>query len=211
MTFGGWIKKDDKLLAAPNFTPYVLTQVSDIGRGNGLTIDTAIDFTDEVMFFHRGLNGYAFCAMQMQNNSGKLRLRIYLQSGNASTVRIYIFSRKITTIPDYGIFFYKNSNIVFHDRCLPLFVKSVTNSTNLVLNGSYAFESRYIHSDMNPDLGRYYYTFWGVLCSPERSAGGEVYFWDVSFPQGYFQSHPPTLMYIDTSVYDQYYRQSLDL
>ncbi|PPE61969.1 hypothetical protein F157LOC_00804 [Pectobacterium brasiliense] len=207
--YGGWITKNGKLVASPSFTPYILTQVMDLPRNNGLLVDTVVDFTDEVMFFHRGLNGYAFAAIQMQNNAGKLRLRIYLQGGEASTIRIYLFSRKIVKIPDYGLFFYKNGSVIFHDKCLPLFVKSIPNNTSISMNGKFAFESRYMHSDMNPDLGRYYYTFWGVLCSPTNSRGGEVYFWDVSSAQGYFQSHPPTLMYIETEIYDQYYQQAL--
>ncbi|HDW8048444.1 TPA: hypothetical protein RM798_004260, partial [Yersinia enterocolitica] len=132
--FGMQITRDDGVIfASPEFTPTVLVQVMD--RTADYTGDvsaqhyyeTIVPNTKKCFIFHKILS----TGSQQGASGGVLHYaeqgpngfwRVHTTAGTAGlahTIRFYVFSEFVANIPEWGIYFYKDGQLVYTGNCLP--------------------------------------------------------------------------------------------
>ncbi|MGQ9453095.1 hypothetical protein [Leclercia adecarboxylata] len=207
---------------APDFTPYVLVNVIDIEAG-ARTVDTGVPVGAGIMVFMRNRNNEGGALSRSLFNQiesgGTYQLQFANAGQNQYPTRAYIFSKVLPPVPAAGFYMYRDGVMVWHNNCLPLDAKFITQSYMesdrplAVTTGITSF--MYIPQDpANPSYGFSNYTCSGAGIASNgkwRTNSTEVY-------QSTLGSISLTvkpwvvgtrIMYIDCDPYDSYYRQSL--
>ncbi|MCV2510138.1 hypothetical protein RKT74_13235 [Leclercia pneumoniae] len=207
---------------APDFTPFVLTNVINIEAG-ARTVDTGVPVGAGIMVFMRNRNNQggnmSRSFFNQIESGGTYRMQFSSAGQNQYPTRAYIFSKVLPSSPAEGFYIYRDGAMVWHNNCLPLDAKFITQSYMesdrplAVTTGITGF--MYIPQD--PAFPTY--GFHNFLCSGAgiatngkwRTNSTEVY-------QSTLGTASLTLtpwvvgtrvMYIDCDPYDTYYKQSL--
>ena len=207
---------------APDFTPFVLTNVIDIEPG-ARTVDTGVPVGSGIMVFMRNRNNEGGALSRSFFNQiesgGTYQLQFANAGQNQYPTRAYVFSKVLPPIPAAGFYMYRDGVMVWHNNCLPLDAKFITQSymesdrPMAVTTGITGF--MYIPQDpANPNYG-----FSNYLCSGAgiasngkwRTNNTEVYQSTLGSVSLTVKSWVvgTRVMYIDCDPYDNYYRQSL--
>lgn len=205
---------------APDFLPFNLTQVLDIGPGAG-EIATNVPLNKEIIAFHRGtdtsFNSLDRMIYEYVSGNGVYNIRV---TNNPIGGRIYVFSNMLVNIPTSGFYMYRDGQMVWHSNCLPLNIKripngrldsdqpmacpsSVTANIKIQVDPQYpvGYDNRqcnsagYSQGRWRVDIGD---TFYSRFVNDEQTFRA-IRPWAVG---GY-----PA--YIETSIYDQYYKAAL--
>ncbi len=220
-------RADGRWFASPEFTPYVLVSVIDqaipVGQSStGLNVQTSVPNGNKALLFHRMVDKKAGIYCQLINGANGFKvinIPAYMSDASAGTtgtftIRFYIFSNYVAYSPRYGIAFYRNNVMVYCGNCLPLQLKFFTTPNNdPTPNVAKAVMFAFTGLTSNPIPGSSatltVVSGWGTL--PGGAALGAPY-------QSYSGSGGPstakptlTCLYVETALYDTYYRQSLGL
>ncbi|HFE9025683.1 TPA: hypothetical protein ACGATF_004405 [Yersinia enterocolitica] len=228
--FGMQITRDDGVIfASPEFTPTVLVQVMD--RTADYTGDvsaqhyyeTIVPNTKKCFIFHKILS----TGSQQGASGGVLHYaeqgpngfwRVHTTAGTAGlahTIRFYVFSEFVANIPEWGIYFYKDGQLVYTGNCLPLDIKfwerpQLTTPAPTMPCATICSVARQLTQGIlgtNPPTALIFlFCFTGfssgiitpVFRQISQSAGG-----------GSADGFSKGCAYIETSLYDQYYKASL--
>lgn len=223
MTFGMQITRDDgRIFASPEFTPSVLVQVMDV------TADYTQDVS-AVWYFQTIVPNSSLCLVFHKNKDGAVLYytevgpsgywQIKTVGGSAGIVhrlRFYIFSNFVVNIPEWGVYFYKDNKIVYHGSCLPLDIKfwdipqlttpSPTTVPCAAMGGFARQLSQPLVGSNPPVITVFYFCFTandsgpvtGIFRTYTSSSGS-------GGPDGFAKG----CAYIETAIYDQYYKASL--
>lgn len=211
-----------KFKIAPNFTPMNLCQVVDLTPTALQVLRTNVPYGQPIVAFHRAMGGteYNHVFFWYVNSGGYWGIRFRDSSIGTPmrATRVYVFSNVLVNAPQYGFFLYEpgGTNMVWHSNCLPLrmTVGSRDNSpVPLAITGGVS-----VVRSMPLDPG--YPNGPGVTQSNCYSAcqnsngtwkadGGDLFLTRQynSGSAGGSGISPPA--YIETNIYDAYYRQSL--
>lgn len=143
-------------------------------------------------------------------------------------IRLYIFANLIKFVPDHGIYFYANGQIIYHQNCLPLVVKTYDRRVYphplmdkmiavlpTILDTEYEQDSwggpPLAHKQYFSGAGLIFFgSEFGYRWGARVLSGG---WWEVT--KGFQPILRPfsvnILSYIETDIYDSYYKQSLGL
>lgn len=208
---------------APDFVPYCLVQVVDIASGNR-DVSTPVPSGNGIVAFHRGNNTSASQLDQMIFDyvvvNGKYVLRV---TNNPTGGRIYVFSDMLVNVPSRGFYMYREGKMVWHSNCLPLNIKKIPDSGNGKIDSdkplacpSNICASLKIQTDPQFQVG-----YDNRQCASAGYVSGR---WRVDIADTYFsrfidnetafRALKPWVLggypaYIETSIYDQYYRAAL--
>lgn len=209
---------------APDFTPFVLSKVIDIEAG-ARTIDTGVPVGAGIIVFIRNRNNQggnlSRSFFTQVESGGTYRLQFANAAQNQYPTRVYIFSKVLPPNPSAGFYMYRDGVMVWHNNCMPLDAKFITQSYMesdqplAVTTGITSF--MYIPQDPSyPNYGYQNYTCSGAGIGTNgkwRTNSTEVY-------QSTLGSVSLTIrpwvvgtkvMYIDCAPYDQYYKYSLGI
>lgn len=238
--FGAWLTDNyGRVLNEPAFTPMVLSGVIDLSgystvlsSPNPALVSTGVPASKKCAVFFRGThpnNSNAvqnnFCLYSLVNIGGVWHISFKTRP---NPIRLYIFSNTMPKIPDYGIYFYVNGEMIYHQNCLPLVMKTFDRRTSpnptrgkMVAVLPSALDSEYEEPDV-----------WGgqPLEVKQWFAGAGIIFWTAGqydwgasdlnggwygVGEGFQPRFRPytvnILAYIETSIYDKYYQQALGL
>ncbi|MDA5496962.1 hypothetical protein [Yersinia aleksiciae] len=228
--FGMQITRDDGVIfASPEFTPTVLVQVMDRNADYTQDVsaqhyfDTIVPNYKKCFVFHKvissgsqqGVSGGVLHYAE-QGPSGYWRIHtIGGTAGLVHTLRFYVFSEFVSYIPEWGIYFFKNNQMVYAGNCLPLDIKfwekpqATTPAPTMpcaVISSIAEQRSQGIPGTNPPTVLVFLMCFIGYSggiatpvyrqISTGAGAGG---------PDGFSKGCP----YIETALYDQYYKASL--
>lgn len=228
-----------RVLSNPAFTPMLLSGVIDLtgyyamlDPPNPKSVNTNVPSTKKCVVFFRGTheiesgatrNNYALYNLAVVNGYWHI-----VFESRPNPIRLYIFSDTLAPIPDWGIYFYRNGEIVYHQNCLPLAMKTYDKNDSgkkprgmklatlpAVVETEFYDPETWGHPVISM---RQWFSGAGLLYYGEI---GERYKWGVNVISGDIipvsegfqpQLRPnamTTISYIETDVYDQYYKQSL--
>ena len=213
MTFQ--LSKNGRLAMAPDFLPLCLVQVIDVQPGEGLEIQTVVPSNKKFISYYRGRsyveNGTVYYDTVASN--GYWKLKFYYGMAYLP-VRVYIFSDFLVNIPDWGFFIYNNRQIVWHSNCLPLKILDYSKIPGTVLSYPVACPggiAQFTSVGNNTEhWDRWFVWAAGVNQSGTYSIGAALFSqFNASGPPVPGSYSLPLTTYIETAVYDQYYRQAL--
>lgn len=213
MTFQ--LSKNGRLAMAPDFLPLSLVQVIDVPPGEGLEIQTVVPATSKFISYYRGTsfaaNGSVY--YETYKSNGFWRLKFYYGMAY-QPVRVYIFSDYLVNIPNWGFFVYNDGEIVWHSNCLPLKIMDYSKIPAQVLSYPVACPSgvtQFTSVGNNVEhWERWFVWAAGVNQSGTYSIGAALFSqFNASGPAGPGSFTLPLTTYIETSVYDLYYKQAL--
>lgn len=205
---------------APSFTPYNLVQVIDITPSYNQVCQTRLPASQPMIAFHRSTISsldHVMYSEITQNGYWAFRFRGNTGLNAMTPCRIYIFSKLMINAPTHGFFLYENGVMVWHSNCLPLNLKLVPNgyvSSNVPVAVSSGLTGvKFIPRDPT-------FPGWGTQVFELSGAGIENGKYVVSLADRYQeiqvngQGAPPsfsvaTMPYIETNVYDAYFKQAL--
>lgn len=207
---------------APDFTPFVLTNVIDIEPG-ARTVDTGVRVGAGIMVFMRNRNNQGGALSRSFFNQiesgGTYQLQFANAGQNQFPTRAYIFSNVLPPLPAAGFYMYRDGGMVWHSNCLPLDAKFITQSYMesdrplAVTTGITSF--MYLPMDpANPSYGYSNYNCSGAGIASNgkwRTNNAEVYQSTLGSVGLSIKSWivGVKVMYIDCDPYDNYFRQSL--
>ncbi|MCU5775240.1 hypothetical protein [Winslowiella arboricola] len=208
-----------RFFASPDYTPLVLAQVIDTGNiahspTGGAVFNTTIPAGNKCVAFCKINDSVASCLFEVFNNGGVKAIRIKASTGGSYlNCRFYVFADYLTYIPDYGIFIYNSAGrIVYTGNCLPLNIKYYTRGSaeSGVPSASVGGFSHMTSSGIPGQQGEFIYAVLSYVgySGGVRSIPYYVNTGTSSLPD--FGS-TPGCSYIETAIYDQYYKQSLGL
>lgn len=209
---------------APDFTPFVLTNVIDMEAG-ARTVDTGVSVGAGIMVFIRNRNNQggnlSRSFFNQIESSGTYRMQFVNSGQNQYPTRAYIFSKVLPGSPNMGFFMYRDGVMVWHNNCLPLHAKFITqsymesDSPLAVTTGITGFI--YIPQDPSyPQYGYQNYLCSGAGLAPNgkwRTNSTEIYQSTLGSVSMTIKSWMVgvRVMYIDCAPYDQYYKFSLGI
>ncbi len=207
---------------APDFLPFNLVQVIDIGAGNG-DLETIVPLDKGIIGFHRGLdtgvNRLDQMIFEYVAGNGRHVLRV---TNNPIGGRIYVFSNMLVNVPNSGFYMYREGQMIWHSNCLPLNVKRIPNgrldSDKPMACPSSVTANIKIQTDPQFQVGydnRQCYSA-GYSQGRWRVDIAETFSSQFVQDEGTFRAIRPWAVggypaYIETSIYDQYYRASLGI
>lgn len=207
---------------APDFLPFNLVQVIDIGAGNG-DLETVVPLGKGIIAFHRGLdmgvNRLDQMIFEYVEGNGRHVLRV---TNNPTGGRIYVFSNMLVNIPGSGFYMYRDGQMIWHSNCLPLNVRKIPNgrldSDQPLACPSNVCGSIKIQTDPKFQVG-----YDNRQCASAGYSNGR---WRVDIADTFFsrfienedafRNLKPWFLggypaYIETNIYDQYYRAALGI
>ncbi|MBT9425838.1 hypothetical protein KI694_09880 [Enterobacter oligotrophicus] len=219
MSFGYQLMKNGKLVMAPDFLPYCLNQVIDVAPAEGKVVRTSIPNGKPCVVFFRATSYVANASLyfiQRQGSAGYWELEFHYGMAFVDA-RVYIFSDTLPNIPDIGFFLYRNGSIVWHGNCLPLSVRPYSDlGGETVFSYPLAVPSCVCNFTSVGNTVEHWDRWFVFMAGPTSS--GQYNVGRALFSQ-FNASGPPTTSgfdipmnsYIETSVYDTYYKQSLGI
>ncbi|QKJ87397.1 hypothetical protein PMPD1_2455 [Paramixta manurensis] len=224
--YGMELRRDDgSWFASPDYTPLNLVQVIDqsFPRNNAVNINvqTNVPNAQQCLVFVRSVTQTGCCIYKVNNGANGFKV-INLTSTYGSSqfssisFRFYVFSDFVAFAPNYGIFFYRNGKMIYCGNCLPLQIKwYAANATNP--GKSAAVMPGYATLNANagppgPGGGATLILLMGWV-GQSNGISQSVYL-EVNRNSNTPIITPPNakgVLYIETALYDQYYRQSLGL
>lgn len=221
MAYGMQIyRSDGRLFASPDFTPYVLVYVKDQaypagGTSGQLTYQTTVPNAKNAVLFVRAINTDSGIDCQLVNgSSGYKNIVVYamLVGNTATTFRFYIFSNYVAYVPPYGIAFYRDGAMVYCGNCLPLQLHSfeIPNSDpNPTVSKACIPALSAVDSNPLPGTNDETITILSGWCGTPSYGASSVPYEDIEGSIAIAGNISRTCLYIETPVYDQYYKQSL--
>ena len=212
-----------EFFVSPDFTPLVLTQVIDSGNiahtaTPGRVFMTNVPASRKCVIFCKQNYDLVSCLFEVIDSGGYKAIRLHGSAGstgyNNLNCRFYVFSDFVAWSPDYGIYIYRNKTMVYSGNCLPLTVKYYTRNNNITGKacaaiGGFAKVELYGIPGSNPPQVTY-----SLFCYAGYSGGLRELPYNVGTAG---TANPPAFkptagcIYVETEIYDQYYRQSLGL
>ncbi|KNC09988.1 hypothetical protein AC791_15360 [Klebsiella sp. RIT-PI-d] len=205
---------------APDFVPFNLVQVIDIGAGPG-DLETVVPLNKGMVAFHRALNmsinQYDQIVWEQVSGNGRHVIRV---TNNPYGGRLYVFSDMLLNIPAGGFYMYRDGQMVWHSNCLPLNLRQMPGgdidsdsplavasnvSANLFLRQDPQYPTGYENRQCAAAgyvNGRWRATIAATFSSryiSDPREGESIRPWAVGGYPGY----------IETTVYDDYYRAAL--
>ncbi|MBN3207153.1 MULTISPECIES: hypothetical protein [Pectobacterium] len=223
--FGVWYYRNyGKVLQSPLFTPMILFGVKDLDgyireeqTPSPKSINTNVPADKKCTVFYRCTATDStwrkqFSLYRLQVIDGFWH--VVFQS-RPVPIRLYIFANIESPIPEYGIYFYRDGEIFYHQNCLPLSVKISNRFTASPVRVKAAVLPCVLETEQ-PDqwivqviLGAGYYYF-GTTDGYQWGIKEELYDVDkLGFQPQFRPGRITTYAYIETAIYDQYYKQSL--
>ncbi len=227
-----------KVLSNPSFTPMVLSGVIELSGYYAMldnpvpsSINTQVPGNKKCVVFFRGTHDRESLAVSRNFALYSLSIvngywHIIFQS-RPNPIRLYIFSNTLPPIPDFGIYFYRNGEIIYHQNCLPLSIKTYNklDSNNIPKGRMLGTLPAVVETEFSdpetwghPVIGmRQWFSGAGLIFY----SASEGYHWGVGIlsgdiipvSDGFQPQLRPLAMtiiaYIETDIYDQYYQQSL--
>lgn len=220
--------KNGSLAMAPGFTPFVLVQVADLPTG-AQDFATVVPEGNSFVAFHRRADANLMDGVfwGQVKKDGYWNLRFPSSLSKQTTTRVYIFSNMIINPPNYGLYVYKDGNMVYHSNCLPLKMLTMDGTGMVGPSSSPLAVTSCITSQYSESYDAIK-TYWGYTRSsagymPNNLSGlgdgwfvsgGDVYVENMNnidehpnFKAGMWQVSK--IAYIECSLYDQYYKQAL--
>ncbi|AVJ51778.1 hypothetical protein Vid5_gp23 [Pantoea phage vB_PagS_Vid5] len=206
---------------APNFTPYTLGQMIDITPAFGQLIQTNIPVGYPMIAFHRSMegSGYDYVVYTLENINGFWGLRFRNNFGGIPmrACRIYLFSKWLRNIPDWGFFMYQpgTTTLVWHSNCLPLNIldgsagNDVTSGNPLAVTSKVSSAITVANGPNNPGV---FDTYFNCTSAGRNAAGNYACTLTLNFAANIAFQAPTNpgswasggFMYMDTSVYDTF-------
>lgn len=202
---------------SPNFVPFSLVQVLNVTPSTGAIIRTNVPAGKNVLVFHRGVSGIDDFWYTETTQAGFVALNVAFSREN-TPARIYVFAQYLVNVPEHGFFMYRKGEMVWHSKCLPLRLQviNVPEDSFVVRKNTPMAIMSTVSGNLNLQLGGSGYR--RIFTAPaagwsgtqyEASTMGYRYINDImsgSPPGGW---RMPYVGYIDTAIYDKYYKSAL--